>query len=839
MKKRSLFVTFLFSCLCAYGQTFTNVTTSSGLPADRTVIWGFIDYNGDGFEDLLASNVSNNIYVLKLFKNNGNSTFSNVTANVGLPEIDSIRYGRVADFNKDGKQDFLLVDFNNKLQVFCASNSGNFEDKTIASGLSLSGNASPGGFQIIDLNKDGFPDLSYHRSISGGAKEIVCNINGFSGSGNNTSAILPPFANNITPQFQFSDYDNDRDLDLIVQTIQTYPWPGAGYYYHSVKTFQNQNGSFTEVPNVIPISVSSSYLIETDYNQDGYFDFIGGTSDNVFNGTPIVPVLKNLGSGTFLNSSNNPNFRIGNWYYAAFSETDFDLDGDLDYYSAVDQSGLDGSRFWVNTVGSFSEESSSLGIRLSGGSGSSPLGNWFDMDNDGDLDCLGSCDHGIVYSPGSLLQVALAKNNQSSANKWIKVNLKGCQSGTDGFYAVVKAKVGTNSYYRLKSPFQGYLAQSQFIHFGLGTANTIDSLIVKWPSGRTTILTNVAVNQTLTVNEDNCNAVSANCPDLSGSLLQGLAGYWPFCGNANDESGNGNNGTVNGATLTADRFGNQSKAYALDGNNQFISINDLDLSVNYSIAAWVKPQAVLGAIVSKYDATPTSSYELLYNNDPQPGYGNGGIYAHVGQVNDPGNNIYPPAQVGILPLGEWSHCILTIEGGKGKLYKNGILIYTDSIVNTTTINNVNTLFGRSVHGGNSFTGTLDDIAIWNRALSPQEITQLYNQGICQQSITVTDTLLIHTGITSYNPVAYSNTLKVWPNPGNQDITLDAGNLSSMQGWKYKVANTLGQTVVNETAISQQQTMIDLSNWGGNGIYYLHLINPQGHAVEIKKIVLAP
>ena len=141
--------------------------------------------------------------------------------------------------------------------------------------------------------------------------------------------------------------------------------------------------------------------------------------------------------------------------------------------------------------------------------------------------------------------------------------------------------------------------------------------------------------------------------------------------------------------------------------------------------------------------------------------------------------------------------------------------------------------------GHNFHGSLDDIAIWNRALTQQEITQLYNQGICKTSITVTDTLLIHTGITSYNPVAYGNTLKVWPNPGNQDITLDAGNLGSMQGWKYKVANTLGQTVVNETPINQQQTSISLSTWGGNGIYYLHLINPQGHAIEIKKIVLAP
>ncbi len=121
-----------------------------------------------------------------------------------------------------------------------------------------------------------------------------------------------------------------------------------------------------------------------------------------------------------------------------------------------------------------------------------------------------------------------------------------------------------------------------------------------------------------------------------------------------------------------------------------------------------------------------------------------------------------------------------------------------------------------------FSGYLDDIAIWNRALSQQEITQLYNQ-------VVTPTL----------QVIKEKSFKVWPNPANGKITLDAGNLSSMQGWKYKVANTLGQTVVNETAFSQQQTLINLSTWGGNGIYYLHLINPQGHAIEIKKIVLAP
>ena len=53
----------------------------------------------------------------------------------------------------------------------------------------------------------------------------------------------------------------------------------------------------------------------------------------------------------------------------------------------------------------------------------------------------------------------------------------------------------------------------------------------------------------------------------------GLVGWWPFNGNANDESGNGNNGTVNGATLTTDRFGNANKAYSFDGNLNKIQTN--------------------------------------------------------------------------------------------------------------------------------------------------------------------------------------------------------------------------------------------------------------------------
>ena len=335
---------------------------------------------------------------------------------------------------------------------------------------------------------------------------------------------------------------------------------------------------------------------------------------------------------------------------------------------------------------------------------------------------------------------------------------------------------------------------------------------------------------------------TANCPTFPASLTQGLVGYWPFCGNALDESGNNNHGTVNGATLTTDRFGNQGSAYGFDGVSNFIELPDSVLpSVNksYSISCW----ALLNA-----DTNRVESYSI-FDDRNQTSVNSKGRFVVLG--SNPNSYWYQmgdntPCTSNQLQISSWTHitCIYDNEANSLHVYKNGILDCSTPCNDAEFhVGARKLLIGKGQAPGlqsvEEWRGNIDDIAIYNRVLTQQEITQLYNQGICQTSITVTDTLLIHTGLTSYNPVAYGNTLKVWPNPGNTAITLDAGNLSSMQGWKYKVANTLGQTVVNETAINQQQTNISLSTWGGNGIYYLHLINPQGHAIEIKKIVLAP
>ena len=118
--------------------------------------------------------------------------------------------------------------------------------------------------------------------------------------------------------------------------------------------------------------------------------------------------------------------------------------------------------------------------------------------------------------------------------------------------------------------------------------------------------------------------------------IDDIAGWWPFNGNANDESGNGYNGTVNGATLTTDRFGNANSAYDFDGSGQEIVINDvntlLDGSDELAISCWINLDVVIpssggsGAglipIVSKWTtdgANPNSSY-LLYLTDDFIGY---------------------------------------------------------------------------------------------------------------------------------------------------------------------------------------------------------------------------
>jgi hypothetical protein len=327
----------------------------------------------------------------------------------------------------------------------------------------------------------------------------------------------------------------------------------------------------------------------------------------------------------------------------------------------------------------------------------------------------------------------------------------------------------------------------------------------------------IAVGLCMTAN------VMAQVPSYVPS--SGLVGWWPFNGNANDESGNGNNGTVNGATLTTDRFGNTGKAYSFDGVNDYISTSRSPLT-SFSVSLWLltSQNAAFTPLVDAYNC----NWELYLSNY-KPTF--------TRWITAGGTNYQELISTTNASLNQWDHLICTYNSGIIRLYLNGVLISTFQNVSITINNNGTFSFGASLSGiSQYFNGKLDDIGFWNRALTQQEVTDLYNANICYEYVTVTDTLVINNGITGYNPITYMNTLKIWPNPTNDHITIDAGDLTTMNGYSIKIEDAQGQQVF-QNAVNQQQFYIDITTWGGNGLYFVRIIDPQGNTVDIKKIVL--
>jgi hypothetical protein len=317
----------------------------------------------------------------------------------------------------------------------------------------------------------------------------------------------------------------------------------------------------------------------------------------------------------------------------------------------------------------------------------------------------------------------------------------------------------------------------------------------------------------------------------------GLVGWWPFNGNANDESANGNNGTVNGATLTSDRFGNANKAYNFNGTTSYVKVNNSSSleSANLSISFWIKSTGNQFQQVF-YKVTPNTALNETYSVPLN--------LTQTGTLNfDLKNNNCNPA-VGwqycsgnIGNISSWTNFVLTHDGSITRIYKNGQLLST--IPGAFPISNCpggDLLMGCDWQMNNKLNGQLDDIGIWNRAINQQEINDLYNGNICYQTITVTDTLIINMGITGFNPVTYNNTIKIFPNPTNDHITIDFGNFSSLSGYQLKIINSLSQQVF-QTNITQQSNYLNLTNWGGNGLYFVQIIDTQGNIVDIRKIVL--
>jgi hypothetical protein len=257
----------------------------------------------------------------------------------------------------------------------------------------------------------------------------------------------------------------------------------------------------------------------------------------------------------------------------------------------------------------------------------------------------------------------------------------------------------------------------------------------------------------------------------------GLVGWWPFNGNANDESGNGNNGTVNGATLTSDRNGNINSAYSFNGTNQWInmpsgSITTMNITTDMTLSFWFK--------------TNQTGAGLIGFGDNVNGF-NGGYLAAIGNSTLPNvsgkmsffsaNNWYRGNRT--LVDNMWHHTCITISGTILKIIiDNNIDTLVANVGHPISFNGLRAIGARNDGLPGFFNGIIDDIAIYNRALTQQEITQLYTRTIATST---PDDTSSNVGIGTTNPkrkLHVNDVMRLEPrdtapsNPAKGDIYFD-------------------------------------------------------------------
>lgn len=215
----------------------------------------------------------------------------------------------------------------------------------------------------------------------------------------------------------------------------------------------------------------------------------------------------------------------------------------------------------------------------------------------------------------------------------------------------------------------------------------------------------------------------------------GLVGYWPFNGNAKDESGNGNDGKVNGATLTTDRFGIPNKAYNFDGSawielNQLTEINN---SNQLAVSIWVSSTGF-----NTHTNCNSGCVQFYFSRGYDSGNGFGlatfqGDNPHFfGSINGPfagGKDVNSTIKIDI-PHVQWHHLLMNYNGETIKYYVNGVLSGTTPYTENIGIGKTSkAVFGRQFVPNYPYyvIGMIDDAAIWNRALTEVEISDVFSE----------------------------------------------------------------------------------------------------------------
>jgi enediyne biosynthesis protein E4 len=496
----------------AYGGKLLPETLGAGC--------AFLDYDRDGWQDILLVNGRDwpehdrpehdspghkrEPSTLKLYRNNRNGTFSDVTHSAGL---DVEMYGMgvaVGDYDNDGYPDILITCVGQN-RLFKNTGKGTFIDVTKSSGLSGRQALSTSALWF-DFDRDGLLDLFVCNYVKWSPEhDVFCSLDGkhksyctpeayrgetcwlFRNRGNGTfedvtasSGIFDSSSKSLG--VAMLDYDRDGWPDLLV-TDDTQP----------NKLYRNQrNGTFKDIAVDAGIAFSSEGRARAGMGVDAAdFDNSGSAGVAITNFDNEMTGLYRLSDGgNYVDVAMQSGVGLASKDKLGFGCVflDANLDGALDL--AVVNGHIDDTVRNVSGVGyaqppqlflnsgkgTFVDVAGEIG----GGFSQAKVGRglaYADFDRDGDLDLLVTTNHGPAY---------LYRADQIAGNRSIRIRLVGTKSNRDAIGAAVQIFTGTSSQSRLVKGGSSYLSQSELpVTFGLGKRDKIDRLVIQWPSGRT------------------------------------------------------------------------------------------------------------------------------------------------------------------------------------------------------------------------------------------------------------------------------------------------------------------------------------------------------------------
>ena len=502
----------------AFGKKYLPETLGPGC--------AFIDYDNDGYPDILLVNgqdwpghPTSGRSTIKLFHNNRNGTFTDVTARSGLG-IGLYGLGvAVGDYDNDGYDDIFITAVGQS-HLFHNYRNGTFCDVTKEAGL-WGINEFSTSAAWVDYDRDGLLDLVVGNYVDWSPqKDISCTLDGA-----HKSYCTPESYSGESARLwhnlgggKFEDatrkaglYDpSSKTLGVTALDANGDGWPDlllANDTQPNKLFVNNKNGTFTEKGVQAGIAFSEDGIARAGMGVDaGDYDSSGRPSIIISNfSNQMMSLYHNEGSGLFVDEA--PRSEIGQASlltlgFACFF-FDYDLDGRPDIFVANGHIEDDIEKiqqrikyrqpphlFHNLGQGKFEEVAAKMGPQFSAPRVARGAA-YADIDNDGYLDLLVTTNAGAV----------VLFRNVGGVNHGLRIKLIGNKSNRDGIGAIVRLKNGSDSQYQMLHS-GGYLSQSELVMtFGLGAATKADTIQIDWPSGQVDHLSSINADQTISVEE--------------------------------------------------------------------------------------------------------------------------------------------------------------------------------------------------------------------------------------------------------------------------------------------------------------------------------------------------